>query len=105
MEDLQQELQTAMNQGDQLIVMGDFNEHIGKENMQAFATALNLREAIIDRHSQFQGYAPTHQKGEDPIDGIFISSTLHISQEGYLPFGEAPGNHRALWISIHYNLQ
>ena len=86
--------------GDQIILMGDFNEHIGKDNMETFCTAVNLREANTDKHSAIQGYAPTHQKGKDPIDG----PSLHITQGGYLPFGEAPEDHRAIWISIHYDL-
>ena len=104
LEDLQQELLQSSAKGDQIILMGDFNEHIAKETIDTFCTAVNLREAITEKHQANQGYAPTHQKGRDPIDGIFISPTLHITQGGYLPFGEAPGDHRALWISIHYDL-
>ena len=72
--------------------------------MAAFPTVSNLQETTTDRHFTLQGYGPTHHKGKDYIDDIIISPTLHISQGGYIPFGEAPGDHRAVWISIHYDI-
>ena len=84
--------------------MGDMNDHVGGDTITNFADSLNLREAILEKHSATKGYVPTWQRGNDPIDGIFISPTLHITQGGYLPFGESPGDHRAIWVTIQYDL-
>ena len=46
----------------------------------------------------------TYQLGSIPIDRIFISQSLEISIGGYLPFGTAPSNYRALWIKVKVDL-
>ena len=104
LEDLSLDISKFQNQGDQIILMGDFNQHVCSDQISEFAHYLNLREAITQKHSEIQGFVPTWHRGRDPIDGIFISPTLHITAGGYLPFGESPGDHRLLWISVSYDL-
>ncbi len=45
---------------------------------------------------------PTHQRGQDPIDGIFLSPLLlKGAQGGYLAFDNGLGsNHRGIWLDI-----
>jgi len=44
----------------------------------------------------------THNQGSNPIDGIFIPTTLIPAvTSGYLAFGKGiPSNHRAIWINV-----
>lgn len=92
--------------------------------MKQLMDVVGLREAIIEKHYKAQGYQPTYQRGygsgcsqvserkygssvlgyADPIDGIFISDSLNISADSYSPFGEAPLDHQAQWISLSCNI-
>ena len=42
----------------------------------------------------------THNNGTVPIDEIFYSSTLHVSQAGYLEHGSSLSDHRPIWIDL-----
>ena len=95
LQELCEQILIWQNEGDQIILMMDANEHVGSAHITEVLKAIGLREAILEKHKEEKGYAPTYQRGNDPIDGIFISDTLHISAGGYLPFGDAPSDHRA----------
>lgn len=99
------DLCTALKQykdsGDQLIVMMDANEDVTDSEIQKRFKELGLIEAITSRHKD-KGFVPTYQRGRVPIDGIFLSPTLKISEGGYFPFGEFPLDHRFLWIKIEF---
>ena len=59
---------------------------------------LGLKEAVTSLH---EGRAPaTYQRGNCPINGIFISEDMIPSKAGYLGFGEVPGDHRGIWVDI-----
>lgn len=100
LQELCEQILNWQNEGDQIILMMDANEHVDFAHIKDVFEAIGLREAIIEKHKEDSGYAPTYQRGQDPIDGIFISDTLHISAGGYLPFGDAPSDHRAQWIQV-----
>jgi hypothetical protein len=59
---------------------------------------LDLREEII----QHTGTSPgaTFIQGSKPIDGLWISSNLDISNACVMPFGYSIGNHRAFILDI-----
>ena len=61
--------------------------------------SIGLFEDISDRHYS-PGLFLTHQRGQVPIGGIFISLSLSISSGDYFPFASVPSEHRALWIKI-----
>ena len=82
LEDLAEDIKQAQASGDQIILMIDLNEHVRSPAIIEFAEGFHLREAITERHTGREGFAPTHQRGSHPIDGIFISSTLHIQNGG-----------------------
>ena len=44
----------------------------------------------------------TQQRGSCLIDGIFISNTISMIKGGFLPFGEFPSDHRAIWMDITF---
>jgi hypothetical protein len=94
------EVETWLQQGNQLILLIDANEDI-----RSFHRAIQhtgLWEAILSHHGT---NAPaTFDGGSDPIDGIFVSPSIDIIIGGYFEFGFCPfTDHRGLWIDIHYN--
>jgi hypothetical protein len=99
-DDLCKEIEIAMKEGDQIVVILDANEDIRKGYAQEQFNRLGLSESVIDRHGQ---QAPnTYIDGSDPIDGIFVSPTLRGCKCGYAAFGDGPPGitHRLVWIDI-----
>ena len=43
---------------------------------------------------------PTYSKGVNPIDTIFCTAGVEVSQAGYLPFGTGVGDHRPLFMDV-----
>ena len=103
-DDLAKEILTWKNEeNDQIVLLMDVNtsESITTDrDLREFLRKTNLRDAITTKHEEMQGTQPTHHNGQHPIDGIFVSNTLHPIKCGYLPFGEFPSDHRALWIDL-----
>lgn len=102
-DDLSKELQQHMNNGDFIILMSDLNENV------------NSREKTNDRFNQMgltnvlqhrlctNNLPPTHRRGSQAIDHIWISASLtnSITACGYAPF-EFLGNSETavfLWTS------
>jgi endonuclease/exonuclease/phosphatase family metal-dependent hydrolase len=96
---LSKQLSQWKAEGDNLIVMGDFNEDIrGLVILRTFKT-LNMREAINSNH----GNNPpnTFYNGRVPIDGIFVSNEMSILSFGYTPTKWVMAkDHRLLWADI-----
>ena len=99
MEDLIIQLRTWRNAGDQLILMIDCNEDINSNFIRNAFRSVGLKEAITHGRPTPSSH-PTFHRGSVPIDGIFTSPTIRLVQGGYLPFGQFPSDHRALWIDI-----
>ena len=78
----------------------DANEHVENNRMTECFEALDLKEAILDKHWVVHGTQPTYQRGSDPIDGIFVSANIKAQAAGYLPFGEGPSDHRGIWVKV-----
>lgn len=96
--DLGSAIHQWQEEGDQLIVMGDWNEDVQSTNIKRWMNVFGLEEAITYQHD---GRAPaTYQRGKRPIDGIFVSPNLIPDRSGYLPFGMLPGDHRGIWMDI-----
>ena len=84
--------------GEQIILMGDWNEPVNSDNLRRWCTVLGLKEGVSSKHSGDP--PPTYHRGRFAIDGIFVSTTLQIDRSGYLPFGELPGDHRGIWMDV-----
>ena len=97
-EDLAKAIVHWQNKGDQLILMGDWNEVIVSGNLTKWMNTFGLSEAITNMHGR--NPPPTFQRGTDAIDGIFVSSTVKTTQAGFLGFGDIPGDHRGIWIDV-----
>jgi hypothetical protein len=92
--DLTKAIKVWLEAGDQLVVMGDYNEDV-RDVQRKYLGPLCLTEPTVKKH----GSVPTYQCGSKPIDGIFLSKSLQMRQGGYLAFGEAIlSDHRALWL-------
>jgi hypothetical protein len=87
--------------GDRIILFMDHNEHvtngpIGKK--LGDKDGLDLREAVV----KYTGKSPgaTFFCGSKPINGMWVSSDLEISNACVMPFGYRVGNHRALVLDV-----
>ena len=101
--DLKGLVQTKLDLGHQIIVMGDLNQDVSntKSSTVKMLRTLGLEEAIITSHGKS---APaTHINGKHPIDGIFITRNISPIKCGYLPGDIHVSDHRTLWIDIHHH--
>jgi hypothetical protein len=87
--------------GDRIIFFMDHNKHVingllGKA--LADKEGLDLWEAI----AQHTGTSPgaTFFQGSKPINGLWISSNLDISNACMMPFGNGIDNHRTFILNI-----
>ena len=97
-EDLATDIRKWQLQGDQIVLMGDWNQETHSEQFIAWYSSLGLVDPILDKHGT--DAPPTYNKGTRHIDGILVSATLQSSRCGYLPFDSLPGDHRVLYIDI-----
>ena len=49
--------------------MMDANEHVDSDNIKDVFEAIGLQEAILEKHKEAGGYAPTYQRGHDDPGG------------------------------------
>jgi len=102
--DLIEALKEWKEEGDLIVLLIDANKNIHKGRLVEGLEDLGLKEVILDRYMTSKDLAPIHQLGLVPIDGIFISGNVEILTGGYLPFGVALSDHRALWIKVKIDL-
>lgn len=96
-QDLVAEIRKWKEESDQIVVALDANEDVRSGPFASAMRTVGLTEAITHRHG-LEG-PETSKTGTDPIDGIFVSSTLLGCKCGYLGYNF---NHRSLWIDIPY---
>jgi hypothetical protein len=87
--------------GDRITLFMDHNEHVINGQLgKALADKerLDLREAIV----QHTGTSPgaTFFQGSKPMDGLWISSNLDISNACMMPFGYGIGDHCTFILNI-----
>ena len=100
LEDLGEQLQTWRQQGDQIVLLMDVNEEVSSRQWKRWLQQHGLRDVIHDSHKGT--LPPTYHRGSKAIDGIFVSHTIQAVQCGYMPFGQFPSDHRALWVDLHF---
>ena len=87
--------------GERIVLFMDHNEHI-YDGMLGKALSnregLNLREVILDITGVQTG--ATFFRGSHPIDGLWASADLDISNACVMPFGYGVGNHCAFILDI-----
>lgn len=87
--------------GDRIIVCLDINEHIYKKTIGKTLTdtdGIALKEVI----GAFTGESigATHFRGSKPIDGIWASSDLVVSNACVMPCGYGVGDHRVFIVDF-----
>ena len=101
-EDLCSQVDDWLQNGDQVIVMGDFNDNVkepASNGLISMLSNLGLREVILERHSKKR--APrTYAHSTKIIDGIFASPTIVIRKGGYSELTHGASDHRLLWIDL-----
>jgi hypothetical protein len=93
-----------MDEGNQLIIGIDANEDIRTSATAEFFQTLGLRNAILDKHSQWSPPA-THNRNNQrqPIDGLFVTPGLQAVAAGYSGFGAGcPSDHLVSWADFTY---
>ena len=100
--DLKIEIGTKIEQGHNILVLGDFNSNYS--NLCTWMRDLGLEELIEKRH---ENVTQTCKYGNhnSPLDCIFGSPHFSALRGGYLSYNRLLGNgHRGVWINIpkHY---
>ena len=79
-----------------MVIGIDVNDDVRSCAFSEAMGQLRLVKVITMRHGH--DVPCTHNHGSKPIDGIYVSHTLHGCQCGYLPFGNF--DHRMLWLDL-----
>jgi hypothetical protein len=91
-------IQSWRIQGDQIVLMADFNENVDGDRLKQWSENLQLINAISRLHA-IENEA-TYHRGTYSIDAIMVSHTILPIRAGYLPFGSFPSDHRCVWMDI-----
>ena len=102
--DLDRTLALYTEQGDSIILAGDFNTSIGNDpsGLDRLLNKFHLSDTLRQLHGSYQ--CATHSRGSKTIDYIFASQDiLHAIQRGaILAFDSIiPSDHRPLFIDIN----
>ena len=95
-----------MEMGDNIVLGIDMNEDARTGSLALQLKALNLRDAILQRHGSDSAPATFEaNQSRTPIDAIWVSAQVTTYRSGYMPFGAdspaAPSDgHRMLWIEV-----
>ena len=100
--DLKAQIQKFKKNGNEIIIMGDFNQDITQNTtLTRLLKAEGLKDAI---YGKYGGNPPqTYKWGSHPIDAIYTSSGINITQGGYKQGDIQISDHRLLWIDIQRN--
>jgi hypothetical protein len=88
-------------EGDRIVLFMDHNEHVydgAPGKALSNSTGLNLQEVILQHTDTRTG--ATFFRGSKPINGLWASSNLEISNTCVMPFGYGVGDHQAFILGI-----
>jgi hypothetical protein len=94
-DDLLQQLRVWRASGERIILMMDANENIttGRLCRQLGNDDIELQNSTLLRHGKLP--TNTHADGSEPIDGLWHTPDVEITEVKWLSFEESPGDHRA----------
>mmetsp|Transcript_5909 Transcript_5909/g.9058 ORF Transcript_5909/g.9058 Transcript_5909/m.9058 type:complete len:1660 (+) Transcript_5909:3576-8555(+) len=99
---MQEKIQEWKNNGEQLIIGGDWNVPADSKFMQQFCTTANLKNAYNQVHNDNKSITSRYP-GSKNIDFILITAGIEIGKAGYTPqAGGASEDHRAMWIEVSF---
>ena len=107
MRDLKNSIRTAQEEGDSIILCGDFNETMLEANsgIATLAEECNLVDLFSVRLGDAQT-PTTYQRGRKRLDFVLMSSDLlqTVKAAGYDPFGyRIVSDHRGYFIDLDAN--
>lgn len=103
--DMQAFIHQCQENGDDIILLGDFNEEINaaSSGMERLASACGLADLFSIRLGN-PTTPPTYQRGTKRIDYILMTPRLlnYVAAAGYDPFGyRIPSDHRGFFVDLH----
>ena len=103
-EDLDTEIQMWTLAGDQIILGMDVNEDIRHPDIIKWRDKWSLVEPLHNAHGNINVATCRSNESQTPIDTIWITPGLTITQTGMTGFGEmdlGSADHRMLWIDVN----
>ena len=97
-------MQAWHDEGDQLIVGGDVNEHVLHHSIVNLFKHFNMDHLIYKMHGT--DHTPkTYSRSPDGrvLDGLWCTPGIQAVQSGYLAPKDFFGDHSLLWADITYN--
>jgi endonuclease/exonuclease/phosphatase family metal-dependent hydrolase len=99
LEDLVMESQEWKDQGDHLIIMGDFNDDVCEGAVREAFEGLDMIEAVTSHNEGIDLPATfKHNQSQVIIDGIWATRGIVIRRAGYTAFGDF--DHRTVWMDV-----
>ena len=100
LEDFETELASWIDEGDQVIVAGDFNFHVLEDPITSLFERYDMHNMVFALHDP-QGFPASSGKGDNrTVDAIFGTPNLVPLKAGYIDICDHPGHHYALWADI-----
>ena len=104
LEDLEQDVKTWMDNGEQIILGLDLNEDTWSSNSAILIETWGLMNAHKSSHPDTTKTSTCNKNNQEvPIDGIWISPGIDIAAAGMSGFEEyhvGKSDHRMLWIEV-----
>ena len=97
--DLKEEIIKWKEQGDGIIVLGDFNTNVQSQELTDWKESLTLHDVMIDRLGENKKLPPTYNRGQAAIDTILCTPGISVRKAGYLPFSGL-SDHRAIFADF-----
>ena len=86
--------------GDEIILMGDFNENVYKGNLARSLLHKDIRMSKLCQHMTGSRLPSTHIRGSVPIDAVFATAGISCTAVTLLPHRMGVGDHRLFRHSV-----
>ena len=86
--------------GDEIILVGDFNENVYTGDLSAALSSEDIRMRELCRHITGSSLPPTHIRGSVAIDAVFATAGVSGESVALLPHRVGVGDHRVFIIDI-----
>ena len=97
LEDMTMEVKEWKEQGDHIIVMGDFNDDLRAGDVKTMFEELDMVEAITSQNEGLDLPATfKHNQSQEIIDGMWTTRGIQVRRAGYTEFGDF--DHRTVWM-------
>jgi hypothetical protein len=89
--------------GDEILLLGDFNEDVYTGRMASALSSKFLRMKEVCHWMTGIPLPPTHNRGTVPINAVFGTAGLMVTSVSLLPSRAGVGNHRVFLIDVSSN--